>query len=144
MNKKGFTLVELLAVIVILAIILAIAVPSITGILNSAKRSSFEADVKLIIKGIEYKMLERDAGTEVPTDVIPETAPTEGAPFPMTENGLTAYGANADNYVVNETAGERCVITSLNPVTVTVISKSTSEFGAYTATGTRNTLTVTP
>ena len=143
MNKKGFTLVELLAVIVILAIILAIAVPSITGILNSAKRSSFEADVKLIIKGIEYKMLERDAGTEVPTDVIPENAPTEGAPFYMTENGLTAYGANADNYVVSG-AGEACIITSLNPVTVTVISESTSEFGAYTATGTRNTLTVTP
>ena len=143
MNKKGFTLVELLAVIVILAIILAIAVPSITGILNSAKRSAFEADVKLIIKGIEYKMLEKDAGTIVPTNVIPGTAPTVEAPFYMTTDGLTAYGANADNYVVN-TTGTACIITSLNPVTVTVISKSTSEFGAYTATGTRNTLTVTP
>ncbi|MFA5696175.1 MAG: prepilin-type N-terminal cleavage/methylation domain-containing protein, partial [Bacilli bacterium] len=84
MNKKGFTLVELLAVIVILAIILAIAVPSITGILNSAKRSAFEADVKLIIKGIEYKMLEKDAGTIVPINVIPGTAPTVEAPFYMT------------------------------------------------------------
>ena len=91
MNKKGFTLVELLAVIVILAIILAIAVPRITGILNSAKRSAFEADVKLIIKGIEYKMLERDAGAEVPTEVIPENASTEEAPFYMTDDGLVIY-----------------------------------------------------
>ena len=108
MNKKGFTLVELLAVIVILAIILAIAVPSITGILNSAKRSAFQADVKLIIKGIEYKMLEADAGSG--------TAP---AVAQMEETDLTAYGADSANYVVSETAGEGCAITSLNPVTVT-------------------------
>ena len=133
MNKKGFTLVELLAVIVILAIILAIAVPSITGILNSAKRSSFEADVKLIIKGIEYKMLEADAGSG--------TAPAEGQ---MVADDLTAYGADAANYVVSDTPGEGCVITSLNPVTVRIESTSGSEFGAYVATGTSNTLTVTP
>lgn len=142
MNKKGFTLVELLAVIVILAIILAIAVPSITGILNSAKRSAFEADVKLIIKGIEYKMLERDAGTVVGTDIIPATDPNGGTPYYMTEDGLTAYGADPTNYTV-ATTGTACVITDLSPVTVTVISESNSEFGAYTATGTRNTLTVT-
>ena len=35
MNKKGFTLVELLAVIVILALIMSIAIVSIGGILKS-------------------------------------------------------------------------------------------------------------
>jgi type IV pilus assembly protein PilA len=34
-EKKGFTLVELLAVIVVLAVVLAIAVPSITGIIEN-------------------------------------------------------------------------------------------------------------
>ena len=56
-NKKGFTLVELLAVIVILAIILAIAIPSISGVISNAKKSSFDANVKLIIKNMEYKKL---------------------------------------------------------------------------------------
>ncbi|MDD4298966.1 MAG: prepilin-type N-terminal cleavage/methylation domain-containing protein, partial [Bacilli bacterium] len=50
MQKKGFTLVELLAVIVILAIILAIAVPGITGLIESTTKSAFASDAKMIIK----------------------------------------------------------------------------------------------
>ena len=42
MNKKGFTLVELLAVIVILAVIALIAVPQVLKILNQARRSAAE------------------------------------------------------------------------------------------------------
>ena len=41
-NKKGFTLVELLAVIVILAVILVIAIPRILDVIDSSKLSSFE------------------------------------------------------------------------------------------------------
>ena len=37
MNKKGFTLVELLAVITILAILILIALPNIMGLFNDAK-----------------------------------------------------------------------------------------------------------
>ena len=39
MKKNGFTLVELLAVIVILAIILVIAVPKITDTIDNARRA---------------------------------------------------------------------------------------------------------
>jgi prepilin-type N-terminal cleavage/methylation domain-containing protein len=56
--KFGFTLVELLAVIVILAIILAIAVPSISGIIKSSTKSSMESDAKLLLKAIDLKKLE--------------------------------------------------------------------------------------
>ena len=58
MKNKGFTLVELLAVIVILAIILAIAIPAITGLIDSSKRAAFESDAKFLIKAIDYKKLE--------------------------------------------------------------------------------------
>jgi prepilin-type N-terminal cleavage/methylation domain-containing protein len=58
MKKKGFTLVELLAVIVILAIILAIAVPGISGLIDSARKNAFQDDVKMLIKAIDYKKLE--------------------------------------------------------------------------------------
>ncbi|MFA5407827.1 MAG: prepilin-type N-terminal cleavage/methylation domain-containing protein, partial [Bacilli bacterium] len=54
-NKKGFTLVELLAVIVILAIILAIAVPGIASLIGGSTKSSFENDAKMILKSIFYK-----------------------------------------------------------------------------------------
>ena len=57
MKKRGFTLVELLAVIVILAIILAIAIPGISGIIKSATKSAFASDAKVVIKNMNYKLL---------------------------------------------------------------------------------------
>ena len=50
MNKKGFTLVELLAVIAILAILVIIALPNIMGMFNQAKKNSFITEVKQIHK----------------------------------------------------------------------------------------------
>ena len=47
-KKNGFTLVELLAVIVILAIILVIAVPKITDTIKNSKIASFESSAKTI------------------------------------------------------------------------------------------------
>ena len=41
MNKKGFTLVELLGVIVILGIVLSIAIPATTGYIDKSKREAF-------------------------------------------------------------------------------------------------------
>lgn len=41
LNKKGFTLVELLAVIVVLALIMVLTVPSVLTAMNSARQSSF-------------------------------------------------------------------------------------------------------
>lgn len=48
MNNKGFTLVELLAVIVVLAIIIGIAVPSIMGINQSIKDNMLDKKVTMI------------------------------------------------------------------------------------------------
>ena len=45
-NKKGFTLVELLAVIVVLAIIMIIAIPNVTEAMNNSKKSSLVLEAK--------------------------------------------------------------------------------------------------
>ena len=58
MNRKAFTLVELLAVIVILAVVLAVAIPRISSIIESAERSSFISSTKLLIKAVQTKLLE--------------------------------------------------------------------------------------
>lgn len=49
MNKKGFTLTELLAVIVILAIITIVAAASISGVMGNAKKNMLE-DKKMNIE----------------------------------------------------------------------------------------------
>ena len=60
-NKvKGFTLVELLAVIVILAIILVIAVPKITDTIKNRKIASFESSAKTIAAQAEKKKMENE------------------------------------------------------------------------------------
>lgn len=48
MNKKGFTLVELLAVLVILGIVIGIAVPSMGGVMNKSKQKSEDAFVETL------------------------------------------------------------------------------------------------
>ena len=54
-NKKGFTLVELLAVIAILAILVIIALPNVMGMFNNAKKSTFLTEIKKIYRGAEQE-----------------------------------------------------------------------------------------
>ncbi len=48
-KEKGFTLVELLAVIVILGVILAIAVPAIGNVISDSETKADEANIDLFI-----------------------------------------------------------------------------------------------
>jgi prepilin-type N-terminal cleavage/methylation domain-containing protein len=111
-RKKGFTLVELLAVIVILGIILAIAVPSITGLIANQRRNAFEANVKMIIKGIEYRRLEQIA-----------------VPVSDTENVVTTigqYGGAQADYTTFRIRG-------LDPITIDLIASTDGRFAGYQA-----------
>ena len=57
--KRGFTLVELLAVIIALGIVVGIAVPGITKIMEKSKLKAFEASVKGYIKALDMDNSDR-------------------------------------------------------------------------------------
>lgn len=63
MLKKGFTLIEILAVIVVLGTIMLIVIPRIIGIYDEAKIKAFEVDVNSLIDVIQNKMIDNPSLT---------------------------------------------------------------------------------
>lgn len=58
MNKKGFTLVELLAVITLIAILSGIAVANVISSINNSKKNTFLLDAKRMVSRAEYLISE--------------------------------------------------------------------------------------
>ena len=65
-NKKGFTLVELLAVIVILGILVVFTIPLMLKYINYSKRKSYIQDTKKLISIAEYKINSNSLKIEKP------------------------------------------------------------------------------
>ena len=55
MNNKGFTLVELLAMLVVLGILMAVSIPNITGILANNKLNVMRADATKMVDTAKIK-----------------------------------------------------------------------------------------
>jgi type IV pilus assembly protein PilA len=133
-NKRGFTLVELLAVIVILAIILAIAIPSVSSILSTAKKGSFDSDAKMLVKALSYQQAQAMIGTAAVTVLDDTTIYSSGTcTGSCSAANITALGSDSSNYDIVR-------IVNTSPLTICVESKSTSKFGAYSVKATASTI----
>ena len=106
MNRKGFTLVELLAVIVLIAVITLITVPSIKYASKRIQQKNYETKVKIIKAaaeeyGDDYKEIINYSSTETYTN------PQDGQTYPsktinvldLLFNGYLTYDAGESSQV---------------------------------------------
>ena len=61
-NKKGFTLVELVIVVAVIAILSAILIPTIGTVIKDAKDAAVKSDLRTLITN---EMIERDANGNI-------------------------------------------------------------------------------
>lgn len=119
-NKKGFTLVELLAVIVILALIMSIAIVSMTGIMENARYSTFNDTARSIISGVRSQLLaanELREGTYYFTANVLDN--TGSLPFGGKIKFASASGEEIGSGIYRATGTVSCTATGSSYVKVT-------------------------
>ncbi|WP_035186484.1 prepilin-type N-terminal cleavage/methylation domain-containing protein [Alteribacter aurantiacus] len=77
-NEKGLTLVELLAVIVILGIIAAIAIPAIGGIIDNSKKDAHIANAETVANAARLYATSNDVQGNKVIDISNATQGSEG------------------------------------------------------------------
>lgn len=97
LNKKGFTLVELLAVIVVLAVIMVIAIPTVIDSMNSAKKSSFAMYGQKMLNAAMSKVQgdALDGKSAQPVYKFKELVASSGQ-----YKGYVSYDSNTNTYTV--------------------------------------------
>ena len=100
-NKKGFTLLELLAVIVILAIIALIATPIALNMINNAKKSAAVDSAYGYIKAIEYNNTMAEMNKKYTK--IEDTTTEEG--IPVSQINVKVKGTKPNGGKVKITKG---------------------------------------
>jgi len=116
-NKKGFTIVELVVVIAVIAILSAVLIPTFSGVTGKAKEAALKADLKAAYTqyASDKALAEEDVAETVYIKVAGETAAEDkyykvvkGNTEEATEEALPAcYNQNplADGLVFEEANG---------------------------------------
>ena len=125
-KKKGFTLVELLAVIVILAVILIIAMPKISDVIKNSKEASLETTAKLIASQAEKKYTENQVLDNSSTIKCSDVAKISNADYESCNITFDDKG-NAKVTIVGKGKFEGMAVCNANKNSATVSSDCSTD-----------------
>jgi type IV pilus assembly protein PilA len=110
-NKKGFTLVELLATIVVLGIVAAIATPAVLGVIEKSKKNAMVANARQMISATKTYVSEN-----------PDTTATEVTLATLVADGFMEPIKDVDSSTaITNTSGSKVAFTKAsNQITYTV------------------------
>ena len=122
MNKKGFTLIEMLAVIAIIAVLVSIVIPVVGNATEKAKEAADVANIRAAIAQVTTTALAGETVTAVPVSMT-QGAATFATEIPsiggLTSDQLTTVAGAVKGQTV--TVGwDKTLNNGLGAVTVTV------------------------
>ena len=121
MNKKGFTLVEVLAVIILLGLIAAILIPNYNKTIENSRKNSFKESLNGLVRTIENYIANN---------------PGEVVKYKKEYTNIFSIKLDADN--VNQLESGYFIIDSDNHVKLINVYN-----GSYCGSGTKNEFTIT-
>ena len=114
MKKNGFTLVELLSIVVILGIIVVVALPQISGSIGSKKEKQYNKIVKIVENAGKVYLIENVTKDSVSIDILIKNdyltsglknpinnTPLTGCVKKITSDGVTKYKYEEEDCPIN-------------------------------------------
>lgn len=97
-RQRGFTLVELMVVMAIIAVLMAVAVPSFISAIRSAKEAALREDLHTMRDAIEQYTEDKEAAPQSLDDLV-QAGYLKSLPIdPMTHSNTTWVPAQSDSY----------------------------------------------
>ncbi len=105
MKKKGFALIELLAVIVVLSVIALITVPMIMNVIEKTRKEAFKDSVLGAFTSLDYYLLENDLQDIPEKGIEVKNLELKNNPF---EYGIIIKNSEGELEAVNVSDGKYC------------------------------------